>query len=98
MPSNSETCLSNLFKLINVFGLLFPNFNNGINTVGRYYMKTHLFVLEFYKVLKEEVLLGYAYIEKIVKKFITNYKDCDLKSLEYFMTITPEIELFCDKA
>ena len=55
-------------------------------------------MLEFYKVLKEEVLLGYAYIEKIVKKFITNYKDCDLKSLEYFMTITPEIELFCDKA
>lgn len=55
-------------------------------------------MLEFYNVLKEEVLLGYAYIEKIVKKFITNYKDCDLKSLEYFMTITPEIELFCDKA
>ena len=61
-------------------------------------MKTHYFMEEFYSVLKDEVLLGYKYIEKIVKKFIIDYKECSLRSLEFFLSIIPEIELYCDKA
>lgn len=37
---NFEIYLSDLYRLLNVFGLLFPGLTASLNIVGRYYLKT----------------------------------------------------------
>jgi hypothetical protein len=51
--------LSDLYRMLNLFGLLFPGLTNCLNAIGRYFLKTSPYFLEFYKTLKEELLLGY---------------------------------------
>ena len=49
----SHACnLPDLYRILNVFGLLFPAVTNCLNIIGRYYAKTYLYFTEFYKTIK----------------------------------------------
>jgi hypothetical protein len=89
--------LSDLYRLMNVMGLLFPHLNSALNTIGRYYMKSSPYFLEFYRTLREELLLGYGYLRLLVDYFLANYTTIDALTLDCFMHSLPEIELLCDR-
>lgn len=86
---NYQVYLSDLYRLLNLFGLLFPGLTNSLNIIGRYYLKTSPYYQEFYKIVKEEIMLGYDYIEHIVSYFKTNYKNCDSCSIDCFLKTVP---------
>lgn len=70
---------------------MFPGITNGVNTIGRYYAKTHLYFTEFYNTIKDEILFGYNFIEKIISNLKINYKNYNLNDLQCFMKTISEI-------
>ena len=80
-----------LFRLVNAYSQLIPVLNKVTNWIGRYYRKTFHFYSEFYKIMRAEVALGYAYMKYICQRYMQEYERIDMQLLSLFNAVVPEI-------
>lgn len=72
-PSDNNTLLFDLFRLVNQINLILDALINTFNTLGRYYKKEKKVYRAMYKVLRNELGMLYDYMQKIVDMLFSCY-------------------------
>jgi hypothetical protein len=92
-----STLQSDLFRLLNVYSLLFPLLSQMTNTVGRYFREDYQCFIDFYRTMRNELFMGYNYMRYICTYFTQAYMNTSLSIVELFTSIVPELEILCDR-
>lgn len=86
-----------LFRLVNQINLILVPLNITFNIVGRYYKDKKKSFKALYGVFKDEMMMLYGYMVKIVESLFKSFYDIEAGQLRMFLDVIPELEILADR-